>query len=263
MDIKLYIASEIQRCELLLKRLSNVIDAAPAGSLYYRTDKAGNPLPCFSVYTKERRIQSRMDPEDTKTIRALTFKRFALHVLPKIKDYLNSLHKMKAANPVDLHREAATLGPQYRECADWAMEILRPKNPAFDALKERQNPYPFEKGCVNTRLGLFRSKNEAIDAQILASLGVEFLYEPAIVLGNRVLYPDFAVNLYWKEMIGIIEHHGRLDDPQYCARKLNDLSLWITHGFLPSINLLLLSDDPEQGFDEIRIEKQLRAFCLP
>ena len=92
---------------------------------------------------------------------------------------------------------------------------------------------------------------------------IHFLYEPAIFLGGKVVYPDFAVDLYWKQMIGIIERDGMLDDPQYKARKLKDLDRWITYGYYPGINLLILSDHPRFGYDERRTGNLLRAFCLP
>ena len=247
----------------LKDKLETAIREAPEGSLYYRKNANGILLPYYSRYGREKREHRRIGLEDDEMIRTLQRKRFARQVLPKVNDCLKKLQTIEAVEEIDLYKEAALLGEEFRNCADWAAGILRPVNPAFEALKDRQNPYPFEKGFVDTKLGRFRSKNEALDAKILHESGIRFKYEPAVILGNKVLYPDFAVDLYWIQMIGIIERDGMLEDPQYRARKLNDLNRWISYGYYPGINLLILSDHPLCGYDEIRTEKLLRAFCLP
>lgn len=263
MDNSVNLQEEILLYQKLQNKLRHILDTAPEGSVYDRKSGKGIVIAYRSLYEEGHRRQFRMDEKDDKTIRALRYKKFAKHVLPKIDLYLNDLIKMKAPHPVDFYKEAALLGSDYRECADWALQTVRPVTPAFRTLKERQNPYPFGPESVDTDLGLFRSKNEALDAKILDSLGVDYLYEPAIILGAKILYPDFAVDLYWKQMIGIIEHHGLLDDPQYRARKLKDLDSWILYGYYPGVNLLILSEHPQYGYDEVRIRKQLQAFCLP
>jgi hypothetical protein len=263
MDEMLNIGNLIGEYQALRKRLESAVHQAPEGSIYYRKNAHGFLIPYQSRYGEKGRIHRRIGQNDPETIQALQRKRYAKKLLPKVDSCLRSLRQMKTIPAIDLYKEAAELGPQYRSCAEWASECLHPVSPAFKALKERQNPYPFENGYVDTTLVRFRSKGEALDAKILDEAGVSFLYEPAILLGNKVFYPDFAVDLYWKQMIGIIEHDGLLDDPQYRARKLNDLNRWIAYGYYPGINLLILSDHPAFGYDEVRIRKQLRAFCLP
>ena len=263
MEIMTNIGELISHYQRLQSRLREAIRNAPEGSIYYRSDAGRLSVPYHSCYQKSGRKLKRIDPDDRELITALQRKRFAKRILPKVTAYLHGLKQLSCLEPVDLYKEAAALGPQYRDCADWASETIRLKTPAFEALKDRQNPYPFEKGYVDTDLGRFRSKGEALDAKILHESGIRFLYEPAIFLGGKVVYPDFAVDLYWKQMIGIIERDGMLDDPQYKARKLKDLDRWITYGYYPGINLLILSDHPRFGYDERRTGNLLRAFCLP
>lgn len=263
MDNMVNIRNLILRYQTLQKKLEAAIRTSPEGSIYYRPNAQGVLIPYRSVYSEGRREHLRIEQGDQAVITALQRKRYAKKLLPKVSSCLRSLLQMEEIPKIDLYKEAAELGPQYRSCADWASECLYQVSPAFRALKDRQNPYPFESGYVDTALGRFRSKGEALDAKILHDIGAEFLYEPAIILGNKVSYPDFAVDLYWKDMVGIIEHDGLLDDPGYRAKKTNDLNRWIAHGYYPGINLLIISDHPKLGYDEVRIEKLLRAFCLP
>ena len=94
-------------------------------------------------------------------------------------------------------------------------------------------------------------------------IGARVKYEPALPIGGRIFYVDFAVDLYWKRQIGVVEHHGMLDDPKYRNHKMDDLNYMIRNGYYPGQNLLILSDSPESGYDEKQTEKLLRAFCLP
>ena len=263
MNDMLNIDNLISRYQKLKETFETALHAAPEGSIYYRTNVHGLLIPYHSCYGKDGRKHHRIGENDREKVQMLQRKRYAKKLLPKVDSCLCGLRQLKAVPAIDLYKEAAELGPQYRNCADWASECLHPISPAFKALKGRQNPYPFEGGYVDTVLGRFRSKGEALDAKILDEAGVSFLYEPAILLGNKVFYPDFAVDLYWKQMIGIIEHDGLLADPQYRSRKLSDLNRWIAYGYYPGINLLILSDHPAFGYDEVRIGKLLRAFCLP
>ena len=64
-------------------------------------------------------------------------------------------------------------------------------------------------------------------------------------------------------MIGIIERDGILEDPQYRTRKLNDLNRWISCGYYPGFNLLILSNHPLSGYDEVRTEKTCGHFAFP
>ena len=178
---------------------------------------------------------------------------------------LEELEKLKHYTEVNLFQEAALLGPPFTECADYFLGTSKGRipNPAFDCLKERQNPIPFGPGAVDTEFGKFRSKSEAFDRKIMHKIGARVKYEPALLIGGRVFYVDFAVDQYWKGQVGIVEHHGMLDDPKYRNHKMDDLNYMIRNGYYPGQNLLILSDSHESGYDEKQTEKLLRAFCLP
>ena len=234
----------------LLTKLEAAVKNGPKGTLYYRTYPSGLIEPYLSIKTEGKRMQKHLDTKDLKYLDQSKKKTFASKMIPKIRKALASLEKSQEFMEVNLFQEAVLLGPQFTECADFFLgtEKGRIPNPVFDRLQERQNPVPFGPNCIETEFGVFRSKNE---------------YEPALPIGGRIFYVDFAADLYWKGQIGIVEHHGMLDDPKYRARKLNDLDYMIRHGYYPGQNLLILSDSPDHGYDERQAEKLLRAFCLP
>ncbi len=249
----------------LLAKLEAALKNGPAGTLYYRTYPSGLVEPYLSIKIGGKRVQKHLDTKDLKYLDQLKKKTFASKMIPKIRKALASLEKSQEFMEVNLFQEAVLLGPQFTECADFFLgtEKGRIPNPVFDHLQERQNPVPFGPNCIETEFGVFRSKNEAIDRRIMQRIGARVKYEPALPIGGRIFYVDFVADLYWKGQIGIVEHHGMLDDPKYRARKLNDLDYMIRHGYYPGQNLLILSDSPDHGYDERRAEKLLRAFCLP
>ena len=97
----------------------------------------------------------------------------------------------------------------------------------------------------------------------MRDLGVEFKYEVTLMVGTKMINVDFVVNLYWKQQIGIIEHHGLLDDYKYRRRKMDNLETMMNHGIYPGQNLLILSESPEYGYDAALAKKLIAAFCLP
>lgn len=249
----------------LLGKLEAVIKYGPKGTLYYRTYPSGLVEPYLSIKIEGKRIQKHLDTKDLKYLDQLKKKTFASKMIPKIRKAMDALEKSNEFKEINLFQEAALLGPQFAECADFFLGTSKGRipNPVFDCLAERQNPIPFGPNCIETEFGVFRSKNEAIDRRIMHKIGARVKYEPALPIGGRIFYVDFVADLYWKGQIGIVEHHGMLDDPKYRARKMDDLDYMIAHGYYPGQNLLILSDSPDHGYDEMQAEKLLRAFCLP
>lgn len=249
----------------LLTKLEAAINTGPEGSLYYRTYPSGLVEPYISVNVGKKRIQKHLNAKDVKQIEQLKKRTFASKMLPKVRKALKELEKAKGFTEINLFQEALLLGPQFAECADHFLGTTegRIPNPAFDCLIERQNPIPFGPGAIDTEFGKFRSKSEAFDRRIMHKIGARVKYEPALPIGGRIFYVDFAVDLYWKSQIGVVEHHGLLDDPKYRNYKMDDLNYMIRNGYYPGQNLLILSDSPETGYDEKQTENLLRAFCLP
>ena len=199
------------------------------------------------------------------TITLLRNKTAALKALPAVKISIAALQNASKFVPLDLYGLFRSMGTEFEPCADLFLGRrggIVP-NPAFDSLTERQNPYPFDSNAVLTELGRFRSKSEALEAEMIAATGLRFKYEPAMIVGGRTVYPDFVVDRYWRMDIGIVEHHGLIDRPDYRAKKLEDLKILMDCGYYPGIHLLILSESRKDGFDAALTRKLIEAFCLP
>ncbi len=250
--------------EWLLKKMEDAVSSAPEGHLWYRRYANGVSVPCRVTGSgKSKKIQ-KLDPEDTAELQLLQDKMVSLHAIPILKQNIKALKSMEGYTEFNLYAVCNSLGPEYLSSADRFLGTkngLQP-NPAFDCLKERQNSYPFERNAIPTKLGIFRSKSEALEAQFIQETGCRFKYEPAILVGSKMICPDFAVDRQFRMDVGIIEHLGLLERPEYREKKFQDIRDLIDHGYHPGINLLLISESRTDGFDAEMARRQIRAFCM-
>lgn len=259
------ITNSILEIKDMISKLEVAEANSPAGSLRYKRYPSGKAVPYYVSGPRGHQRATRIDPADEQFLTQMQRKAFARKVLPELKRALKALEAAFPYEKVSLYSIAAMMGPEFRRCADFFAgdELSLRFNPEFERLEERSNVYEFGPESVETDLGIFRSKNEGYDAMLLTELGVQFKYEASFLIGNRLMNVDFVVNLYWKKQIGIIEHHGMLDDKKYLQRKMEDLQYMMENGYYPGQNLLLISDSKKYGLDLPRIRAQLRAFCLP
>lgn len=103
-----------------------------------------------------------------------------------------------------------------------------------------------------------RSKSEAIIDMLLYQEKIPYRYECQLVLGDKIIYPDFTIRhpitgkfYYW-------EHFGQMDNPEYFPKACSKMQLYISHGIIPSINLITTyetSEFPLASEDVLKIIK--------
>ena len=120
----------------------------------------------------------------------------------------------------------------------------------------------------STSFGLWtRSKNEAMNAEMLYAAGIEFYYEKKLVLVDRwgkkhVLYLDFTIILpdgtiiYW-------EHKGMLDNPEYVELDNERMQLYYINGIYQPHNLIVTSDGPNGEYCGAEINMIVNNLLAP
>ena len=83
------------------------------------------------------------------------------------------------------------------------------------------------------------SRGEMIVAQTLESLGLEYKYEPRIMIGDEIYYPDFIVYLPEFERCFFIEFMGRLDNDKYISRNKFKIMDYLRAGMVVNRDILL------------------------
>lgn len=122
----------------------------------------------------------------------------------------------------------------------------------YNMLKEYTNPRPIETNYISGGKR-YRSRLELHTAEALSLLGLEWKYEPTIVLGvpgrfageqrTVTITPDFAVAVPELRRFFIVEALGMLSDRSYTDEACNKLKTYAYNGIYPSKDLVLIPGD--------------------
>ena len=129
---------------------------------------------------------------------------------------------------------------------------------------------PYEKNLLhpenlNTKSSsgnLVRSKSEMMIDTLLYLNKIPFRYECALHLNDTIIYPDFTIRhpktgefYYW-------EHFGLMDDSAYAQKACSKLRFYISHGIIPSIQLITTYETREHPLSTEIIEKIIERYFL-
>lgn len=109
-----------------------------------------------------------------------------------------------------------------------------------------------------------RSKSEMLIANKLNSLGIPYRYEFPYKMRDRFgfrikVYPDFTILEKETRKEIILEHFGRMDDPEYVSHTLEKFSLYGRNGIFPGSRFLFTTENSRHPFDMRLFEKQLKG----
>lgn len=126
-----------------------------------------------------------------------------------------------------------------------------------------QNPkYPEQLIHKSSSGNLVRSKSEAMIDMLLHTNQIPFRYECVLQLGDITIYPDFTIRhpktgdfYYW-------EHFGMMDTPSYSKTVAPKLDLYISHGIIPSIQLITTYETKDHPLSSESIMKLITHYFL-
>lgn len=95
---------------------------------------------------------------------------------------------------------------------------------------------------------VFRSKSELMIAQLLESLGLEYKYEPLIIIGGTERRPDFAVLCPETMRYFLIEHLGLLSDTRYRMDAITKMEQYDKAGFRDGIDIIYTTEFGQGSF---------------
>ena len=96
---------------------------------------------------------------------------------------------------------------------------------------------------------IFRSKSELIIAQLLEGLGLEYKYEPKIIIGGAERRPDFAVFCPETMRYFFIEHLGLLSDTRYRMDAITKMDEYDKAGLRDGLDIIYTSEFGQGSFD--------------
>lgn len=104
---------------------------------------------------------------------------------------------------------------------------------------------------------LVRSKSEVIIANALHYNGLDYEYEPELVLEGRVKRPDFKIEDYDTGVVWYWEHCGMMTDAAYRQRWENKKKFYAKNGIVEGKNLIITEDDTSGGLDAAYIQQKI------
>lgn len=109
---------------------------------------------------------------------------------------------------------------------------------------------------------MVRSKSEALIDYFLTAHKIPFRYECALELGGTILYPDFTILHPRTNKIIYWEHFGMMDDEFYNKNVGSKMQLYISHGIIPSIDLIITFETSSQPLDIRTVERIVQEYFL-
>ena len=141
--------------------------------------------------------------------------------------------------------------PLSQELSEW-MYATYPKN----------SKYPEQLIHKSSSGNLVRSKSEAMIDMLLHTNNLPFRYESLLQLDEITIFPDFTIRhpktgefFYW-------EHFGMMDNPSYSKKVSSKLDLYISHGIIPSIQLITTYETKDHPLSSETILQLIQQYFL-
>ena len=218
-----------------LKRLEQV-EVKPV-EIIKRNDKCY----CYTVQSnRERKLIDKKDFIETKRIVQKKYEESINKKLRRMKKEL--CHFLDNYN----ERELLEVYDKYSEGRQVLVKpIIVPDNNYVKSWYEehpRQQNNSFGEGQYSTERGeKVRSKSEKIIADMLYKKGIPYVYETALDLGYKTVYPDFMILDLKNRKTIIWEHLGIVSDMEYATKNFIKIEEYEENGFVLGKRFIYIS----------------------
>lgn len=171
---------------------------------------------------------------------------------------------LKHSSPDPHQKEVSYINSQVYQ------KLVKPNHKLFTETQELWMNSPYEKNLSYSENLIHktisgnrvRSKSESIIDTILCKYHIPFRYEALLDLGDVSYYPDFTILhpitnelIYW-------ENFGMMDNPSYAQSASEKLSQYISHGILPSHQLICTYETKDHPLSFDLVEKMVEHYLL-
>ena len=262
MDLLKIVREDMRQQQYLLQIYKDACRILPRGRLRYRLMEGvvryftTDPNTNKEIYIKKK---------DMNKVYQLKYRRVLEEAIASIENNLalqrDFLEKYKTYDPAACQ---SRLGKAYQD----APEVLHQMGGRRQKRESYQNNYRREDLIHTTSFGMmFRSKSEAMIAEMLHKAGIPFFYESKLVLHDEwgephYYYPDFTIVLpdgrviYW-------EHFGRMDSSEYRDKNYKKLAVYHFNDIYPPSNLIITMESRKGGMDAAAVHQIIQKQLLP
>ena len=225
-----YFVERKAKLEKEIERFSSEITRCPAGTLV-ASQKQGKTRWYHYKKKKDGSYERKyINNENRLLAQKLARKAYIKAFLKDSENELKSIDKYLKTRKTKYHRELLEAFAEYRTFLEhdrWDMEEY-----------DKNQSYP-EALLVKAPKGEFvRSKSEALIANALFDVGLQYRYECGLVLDGFTIYPDFTIKTENNNLL-LWEHFGKMDDPEYLKKVNWKMDLYMKNGYYPGKNLLV------------------------
>ena len=250
---------ESQRLDEQITSLLSQINLLPEGKLVCTKDRNK----CYKWYRSDGHKSVYIPKKERKLAEQLAIKKYLLLRLDDLQNekraidyYLRHYSPSKSDALLTNTSEYRNLllshfKPNSKEISEWTNSEYE-SNPRFPEHKIHK---------TNSGI-LVRSKSEALIERALFINKVPFRYECALEIANVTIYPDFTIMHPVTGQIFYWEHFGMMDDMKYAKSTGEKMQLYMTHGIVPSINLITTFETKNKPLGYEDVEKIVTEYFL-
>ncbi len=254
--------------QYLIRKKEKSIAKAPEGYLIVQKAGRGKSLQYYRVTYDERNRRRRTyisKRKDLPLIQALAQKDYDRKVLEAANLELSAIDGLLThipKNPVEniyalLDLQRAPLVHPDVEPTD--VFIAKWQGKEYDG-----NPYPIQKKHYTARGEIVRSKSEVEIANFLYFHGIPYRYEYPLKLrdGHQTVtyYPDFIIMDPVTRNVILLEHLGRMDDPEYVEEQVRKRRVYEENGFFEGENIIYTWETGSQPLTRVQLERKLGHY---
>ena len=250
--------AEQQRIQKEKERIQKQIFKLPAGTIF-----------CFQNgthvkwYEKDGKRRQYLPKDQRKYAEKLAMKKY---LLLRMKELIQE--ERAVGSYISHHRESVSeqmLAPDspYSELlAPYFQPESSDLQSWMESPYEQNKKYPEQK-IYGTSAGIHvRSKSESMIVYLLHDYKIPFRYESELELGQVTVYPDFTIRHPKTGKLFLWEHLGMVDETAYRRNALSKLQLYMEHGWIPSVNLILTFETKEYPLDMAYVEGLIKEYFV-
>ena len=262
----------LEEAEVRMKELKQIIcdkeiavARAPEGVLNIAKERPDKKASFYykesSSDTKKQYIKS----ADIQRIQALCQKDYDQRVLKAAKEELKKLEKLYNSYPNTLVEDVyAKLLPERQQYVEPIYMTDTQFREIWLADDYERKPFKSDFPEYYTDRGeRVRSKSEILIANLLNKYDIPYKYErPMYLAGYGKLHPDFTILNMRQRKEMILEHLGKMDDPEYAEKACLRIDAYERNGYFPGETLLLTYETLRYPLDMRVVEKLIQKHLL-
>lgn len=266
MQLNRILKKRIIELERAVERAQKLINVAPSGFIRMRNNKGDEEYSHINV-NAGKKSEKYISKRNTKEIKQLVNKKYAVHLMPIIKKELKELKRLEVSyNPSIKYEAIKALPPAMQK---YATPIFLSPQDIYERWVaeeyEVNENYPESLIYETRRHEIVRSKGELFIADTLDEYGemLDYRYEkPTILPDGTRIYTDFEIINKKTGRIRRWEHFGRMSDLEYVDDQIRKFNSYTKAGIMPGRDIIYTYESLTRPLDTRAIRKIVEWLCL-